>query len=144
MVKTPPTATATVPLLVGRATAKGTIRHAERFAKRRGEEFHRPLDRMLRVSTVGLGTYLGECDDADDARYEGVARAALERGINVFEAPKAEGVPFTGFKMSFGAAFTQQFQGLGHANRALAPATDATGRRRGPAPDIGALEYRGP
>jgi Right handed beta helix region len=28
------------------------------------------------------------------------------------------------------------------ANRDLAPATDATGRRRGPAPDIGALEYR--
>jgi hypothetical protein len=29
------------------------------------------------------------------------------------------------------------------ANRDLAPATDATGRPRGPAPDIGALEYRG-
>jgi hypothetical protein len=29
------------------------------------------------------------------------------------------------------------------ANRALAPATDATGRRRRGAPDIGALEYRG-
>jgi hypothetical protein len=29
------------------------------------------------------------------------------------------------------------------ANRALAPKTDATGRRRGRAPDIGALEYRG-
>ena len=28
------------------------------------------------------------------------------------------------------------------ANRALAPKTDATGRRRGRAPDIGALEYR--
>jgi hypothetical protein len=33
---------------------------------------------------------------------------------------------------------------IDRANRALAPATDATGRRRGPAPDIGALEYRGP
>lgn len=30
------------------------------------------------------------------------------------------------------------------AHRALAPATDATGKRRGPAPDIGAHEYRGP
>jgi hypothetical protein len=29
------------------------------------------------------------------------------------------------------------------ANRDLAPRMDATGRRRGPAPDIGALEYRG-
>jgi len=86
MVKTPLTATATVPLLVGRATAKGTIRHAERFTKRRGEEFHRPLDRMLRVSTVGLGTYLGECDDADDSRYDAAARAAIERGINILDS----------------------------------------------------------
>jgi aryl-alcohol dehydrogenase-like predicted oxidoreductase len=86
MVKTPASATATVPLLVGRATAKGTLRHAERYAKRRGAEFHRPLDRMLRVSPLGLGTYLGECDDEDDARYEGVARAALERGINLLDS----------------------------------------------------------
>lgn len=85
MVKTPASATATAPLLVGRATAKGTLRHAERYAKRRGVEFHRPLDRMLRVSALGLGTYLGECDDDDDARYEGVARAALERGVNLLD-----------------------------------------------------------
>ena len=84
--KTPGTDTATVPLLVGRATAKGTMRHAERYAKRRGEAFHRPFDRTLRTATLGLGTYLGECDDADDARYEVVARTALERGINVFDS----------------------------------------------------------
>jgi hypothetical protein len=30
------------------------------------------------------------------------------------------------------------------ANRYYAPETDVTGRRRGPAPDIGAVEYRGP
>ena len=84
--KTRETATATLPLLVGRATAKGTTRHAERYVKRRGEEFHRPLDRTLRASTLGLGTYLGECDDADDARYEAVARAALERGINLLDS----------------------------------------------------------
>jgi aryl-alcohol dehydrogenase-like predicted oxidoreductase len=84
-VKTRATETATLPLLVGRATAKGTARHAERYATRRGEEFHRPFDRTLRVSTLGLGTYLGECDDADDARYEAVARTAMERGINVLD-----------------------------------------------------------
>jgi aryl-alcohol dehydrogenase-like predicted oxidoreductase len=86
MVKTRATVTATVPLLVGRATAKGTARHAERYAKRRGEEFHRPLDRMLRVSAIGIGTYLGECDDGDDSRYEAVTRAALERGVNVVDS----------------------------------------------------------
>jgi aryl-alcohol dehydrogenase-like predicted oxidoreductase len=86
IVKTRATTTATVPLLVGRATAKGTTRHAERSAKRRTEEFHRAFDRTLRVSTLGLGTYLGECDAADDARYEAVARTALERGINVLDS----------------------------------------------------------
>jgi hypothetical protein len=38
----------------------------------------------------------------------------------VFEAPKNDTMPFTGFKLAFGAAFTQQFQGLGHSNTAAA------------------------
>jgi hypothetical protein len=41
-----------------------------------------------------------------------------KRGINVFEAPKDESVPYTGFKLQWGAAFTQQFQGLDHSNTA--------------------------
>jgi hypothetical protein len=40
------------------------------------------------------------------------------RGLNVYEAPKNDGVPYTGFKLAWGAAFTQQFQGLGHYNTA--------------------------
>jgi len=45
-------------------------------------------------------------------------RPADQRGINVFEAPKATDVPFTGFKLNWGAAFTQQFQALDHENTA--------------------------
>src|SRR5687767_5995720 len=45
-------------------------------------------------------------------------RAIDQRGINVYEAPKNDGIPFTGFKLGWGAAFTQQFQGLGHYNTA--------------------------
>src|SRR5262245_47843390 len=33
------------------------------------------------------------------------------RGINVYESPKFDGIPYTGFKLGWGAAFTQQFQG---------------------------------
>jgi hypothetical protein len=40
------------------------------------------------------------------------------RGLNTFEAPKAEGVPYDGFKLEWGAAFTQQFQALTHENSA--------------------------
>ena len=41
-----------------------------------------------------------------------------QRGINVFEPPKDDTVPFTNFKIGLGAAFTQQFQGLDHRNTA--------------------------
>jgi hypothetical protein len=41
-----------------------------------------------------------------------------QRGLNVFESPKEEGVPFDGFKLSWGGAFTQQYQNLTHQNTA--------------------------
>ncbi len=45
-------------------------------------------------------------------------RANDQRGINVFETPKQDNVPYTGFRLNFGAAFTQQFQALDHSNTA--------------------------
>src|SRR3954467_3707727 len=36
-------------------------------------------------------------------------RPADKRGINVFETPKDDSTPYTGFRLGFGAAFTQQF-----------------------------------
>jgi hypothetical protein len=41
-----------------------------------------------------------------------------QRGINIFETKKDAGAPYTGFKLAWGAAFTQQFQGLSHENTA--------------------------
>ncbi len=56
-------------------------------------------------------------------------RPADERGINVFEAPKNDTVAYDGFKMSWGAAFTQEFQDLSHSNTAAAVTkTDANGK----------------
>jgi hypothetical protein len=45
------------------------------------------------------------------------------RGINVYEAPKDQ-TPYTGFKITWGAGFTQQFQGLDHSNTAAAVVTN--------------------
>ncbi|MGE5102977.1 MAG: hypothetical protein ACM3SX_23565, partial [Deltaproteobacteria bacterium] len=45
-------------------------------------------------------------------------RPADKRGVNVFEPPKDDSVPFTGFALSFGGAFNQEFQGLDHSNSA--------------------------
>ena len=41
-------------------------------------------------------------------------RPVDQRGVNVFETPKTDDVAYQGFKLAWGAAFTQQFQGLGH------------------------------
>ena len=41
-----------------------------------------------------------------------------KRGLNMFETPKIAGAKYEGFKMSIGAAFAQQFQGLTHSNNA--------------------------
>lgn len=41
-----------------------------------------------------------------------------KRGINVFETPKEAGAKWEGFRIQWGAAFTQQFQALKHSNDA--------------------------
>jgi hypothetical protein len=56
-------------------------------------------------------------------------RPADQRGMLVFEAPKDDLTPYTGFKLDWGASFSQTFQSIGHSNTALAkPAKDATGK----------------
>jgi hypothetical protein len=41
-----------------------------------------------------------------------------KRGINVFETSKSPGAAYSGFKLAWGAAFTQSFQALDHSNTA--------------------------
>ncbi len=41
-----------------------------------------------------------------------------QRGISIFEPPKNDDVPYNGFKLDWGAAFTQQLQALEHTNAA--------------------------
>ncbi|HEY9426337.1 MAG TPA: aldo/keto reductase [Gemmatimonadaceae bacterium] len=70
----------------GRATAEGTTRFEARFAERYADDFYRALGRDgVRVSSLGLGSYLGECDDVGDGGYTDTARAALARGINLLD-----------------------------------------------------------
>jgi hypothetical protein len=41
-----------------------------------------------------------------------------QRGISIFEPPKTDDVAYAGFRMDWGAAFTQQLQALEHSNTA--------------------------
>jgi aryl-alcohol dehydrogenase-like predicted oxidoreductase len=71
--------------VVGRATADGTRRFAERHAARLATDFFRDLSGGLHASSIGIGTYLGECDAGDDARYAQAIAAAARGGINLVD-----------------------------------------------------------
>src|SRR4051812_30731201 len=72
-------------LLPGSATSAGTERFRKRFANGHGDHFYRALADGPVVSSLGLGTYLGECDDGEDARYVATVIAAVGKGINLFD-----------------------------------------------------------
>ncbi len=70
-------------MIPGRATVEGTRRFAERSKAAPGH-FRRSLDVLL--SSVGLGTYLGNEDAQTDAGYAECVALALGSGINVFDS----------------------------------------------------------
>lgn len=69
-----------------RASVAGTERFAARFAADRVPDFYRSTSSGLLASSIGIGTYLGDPDDADDRRYRDALRAAIAAGINVVDA----------------------------------------------------------
>jgi aryl-alcohol dehydrogenase-like predicted oxidoreductase len=70
-------------MILGRATLEGTRRFASRAAAAPGH-FREAMG--LSLSSLGLGTYLGEEDDETDRGYEDSVRAALGVGANVFDS----------------------------------------------------------
>jgi len=77
-------------MLAGFATPEGTARYRERFPQfREAEHFRHPESvpgaGELWLSSIGLGTYLGEPDQATDAAYMEAISTALRSGINVLD-----------------------------------------------------------
>ena len=77
-------------MLPGRATPEGTAGYCERFPDlREAGHFRRPEQAPgpaeLWMSSIGLGTYLGEPDDASDREYTAAIATALGSGINVLD-----------------------------------------------------------
>lgn len=68
----------------GFATPEGTTRFRDRFAGRLPGHFREI--RGLWLSSIGLGTYLGEPDAATDALYRSAISRALELGANVIDS----------------------------------------------------------
>jgi len=71
-------------LIPGYATPEGTARFRDRFAGRLPGHFRET--RGLWLSSIGLGTYLGDPDAATDDLYRGAIARALELGVNVVDS----------------------------------------------------------
>jgi aryl-alcohol dehydrogenase-like predicted oxidoreductase len=68
----------------GFATAEGTAAYAARFPNFEAKRFFRAAQ-GLTISSLGLGSYLGNIDDATDAGYRAAVTLALSNGINFLD-----------------------------------------------------------
>lgn len=69
----------------GWATSEGTDRYRKRFDDRIPAEHFRQAG-SLWMSSIGLGTYLGNYDDATDRQYHQAIVRAVESGCNVIDS----------------------------------------------------------
>src|SRR5579864_5737469 len=67
------------------ATKEGTTRYAQRFAGRAARGHFREAQRMV-LSSLGIGTYLGQPNEKTDEAYAAAIVAAVENGINVIDS----------------------------------------------------------
>jgi len=87
-----------------RATLAGTQRYAESFRDRAADGHFREVHGLV-LSSIGIGTYLGQPDERTDAAYTAAIVAAVENGINVADA--AINYRFQRSERSIGAALVQ-------------------------------------
>jgi aryl-alcohol dehydrogenase-like predicted oxidoreductase len=88
MPKRPPTSLSSptgIDTTVLRATEAGTARFRSRFEEQFADDFFRPTTFGPTVSSIGIGTYLGDNTDADDAAYEAAVQLAIGSGVNLLD-----------------------------------------------------------
>lgn len=77
-------------MISGHVTLEGTAHYRDRFPQLRDAGHFRCSEHVpgageLWLSSIGLGTYLGEPDDSADQEYTQAIAAALQVGINVLD-----------------------------------------------------------
>ncbi len=70
--------------LKGFATTEGTTHYRERFQNHAATNHFRNEENLW-LSSIGIGTYLGEPDEATDAKYASSVELAVQRGVNVID-----------------------------------------------------------
>lgn len=88
------------------ATGEGTRAYAERFRGKAAAEYFRE-SQGLTVSSLGIGTYLGDPGEKTDTAYTEAIVAAVQSGINVIDT--AINYRFQRSERSIGAALKQLF-----------------------------------
>jgi len=91
------------------ATKEGTARYAQKFSGRAAHGHFRETQRLT-LSSIGIGTYLGQPDEKTDAGYTVAAVATVESGANVIDT--AINYRFQRSERSIGEAL-QQLAGKG-------------------------------
>ena len=71
--------------LPNHATSDGTARYSDRFAGRAATGHFRERHGLM-LSSIGIGTYLGNPDEATDANYANAVVRAVESGVNVIDS----------------------------------------------------------
>lgn len=89
----------------GCATPQGTLRYAARFQGRAAAGYFRETPSGLILSSIGIGTYLGEPDEETDRGYTAAVTVAVEGGINVIDS--AINYRFQRSERSIGTALAQ-------------------------------------
>ena len=87
--------------MTDRATLDGTRRFAEKWRGHAADEHFREVNKLA-VSSIGIGTYLGQPDPHTDAAYTAAIVAAVENGINFIDS--AINYRFQRSERSIGAA----------------------------------------
>ncbi|HUJ30660.1 MAG TPA: aldo/keto reductase [Candidatus Acidoferrum sp.] len=95
--------------VAGRATREGTLRYAARFAGRAAAGHFREAAGGLFLSSIGVGTYLGEPDAVTDRGYADSVVAAVEGGFNLIDS--AINYRFQRSERSIGAALKRLVSG---------------------------------
>jgi aryl-alcohol dehydrogenase-like predicted oxidoreductase len=89
---------------VNRATREGTERYRDRFAGRVADSHFRQ-QQGLTLSSIGIGTYLGNADEATDRNYTSAVVRAVQLGANVIDS--AANYRFQRSERSIGDALKQ-------------------------------------
>jgi aryl-alcohol dehydrogenase-like predicted oxidoreductase len=71
-------------MISGKATPQGTASYATKHAAAHAEHWRPALG--LTVSSVGMGTYLGNADPVTDGKYAAATGKALSLGLNVLDS----------------------------------------------------------